>query len=401
MISRRKIRMQDGEMWRIIKIIFRRSKNKKSYVKEWENVFVNYVGVNHAIPINSGRAGLELILKHLGLRKGDEIIIPAYTLKDLILIIQSLGLKVITADIDLDTFNINLDSIEKKITKHTRVILATHMFGSPCQIDNIMKIAKKHSIYVIEDCAHSVGSEFQGKKTGSFGHASFFSFEAIKPINTYGGGMIVTDDLELSTKIRRTIKDYKKSNFGVIKKMIIANLENMILPTFFSYPFLCCLASPKLKKKVTGFYRFMQRHPSLNGMYTELQAQLGIEKLKSLDKLIKVRDKKADILKSLLNKEIKPQKSLIDTISNHYFFVALLPKWCDVIKIRKLLLKKGIDAGIGAEVTDDCGIVLGKNDCPNAIKVFKSAIHLPLYEGLPNSQIQKIANTLNSCINEK
>ena len=401
MIPRRKIHVQKGEIRKTIKILFRISKNKKQQVTEWETAFAKYLSVKHAIAVSSGRAGLKLILKSLKLNKGDEIIIPAYTLKELISIIESSGLVAVPVDIDIKTFNIDPNLIKKKISKRTKAILATHMFGSPCKIDKIMEIARKHSIYVIEDCAHSAGSEFQGKKTGSFGHASFFSFEAIKPINTYGGGMIVTDDLELSTKIRRTIKDYKKSNFGVIKKMIIANLENMILPTFFSYPFLCCLASPKLKKKVTGFYRFMQRHPSLRCRCTGLQADLGIEKLKSLDKRIKIRGGMAGILKSLLNKEIKPQKIFTDAISNYYFFVVLLPKLCDSIKIRKLLLKQGIDAGIGDEITDDCGTVLGKKDCPNVKKVFESAIQLPLYENLSNNQIQKIANTLNSYINEK
>jgi len=400
-IPRRKTHIQKGEVWRIFKIILRTLKNKTQYVKEWENDFAKYIGVKHAIAVSSGRAGLELILRSLKLNKLDEVIIPAYTLKDLIPVIQSLGFNVVPADIDLGTFNIDPDSIEKKITKRTKVILATHMSGSPCKIDKIIEIARKHSIFVIEDCAHSVGSDYNGFKTGSFGHAAFFSFEAIKPINTYGGSMIATNDKELANNIRCIIKNYKKSNLGVIKKMVVANLENVFLSTVFSFPFLHFLASPKLKKKVTSVYRFIQGHPSSRYMYTELQACLGIEKLKSLDKRIKIRQKKASILKSLLNKTIKPQKILKGIIPNYYLFVALLPHDCDIIRIRKLLLKKGIDASIEDEITDNCGAILGGKDCPDATKVFKSAIHLPLYEGLSKNQIQKIANTLNSCINEK
>ena len=398
MIPRRKINMQNGEIWKIIKILFRTSKNKKQYVKEWEKVFAKYTCVEQAIAVNSGRTGLELILRSLELNKGDEIIIPAYTLKDLIQVIQSLGFNVVPADIDEDTFNMYPDSIEKKITKHTKVILATHMFGSPCKIDKIMEIAKKHSIFVIEDCAHSAGAEFQGGKTGSFGHASFFSFEAIKPINTYGGGMIATDDSKLANKIRQSIENYKKSNFNVVKKMIVANLENIFISTIFSFPFFYLLASPKLKEKTASFYRLMHGHPSPHQGYTELQACLGIEKLKTLNERIKIRQKKAGILKSLLNKNIKPQKILTKASTNYYFFVALLPSGCDIIKTRKLLLKKGIDAGIEDEVTDDCGLILGKKDCPNAEKVFKSAIHLPLYSGLSDSQIEYIVKVLNSFI---
>ena len=397
MIPRRKIHVQKGEIWKIIKILFRISENKKQYVKELENVFAKYIGVKHAIAVSSGRVGLELILRSLELNKGDEVIIPAYTLKDLIPIIESLGLVVVPVDIDMGTFNIDPISIEKKITKRTKAILATHMFGSPCKIDKIMETARKHSIFVIEDCAHSAGAEFQGGKTGSFGHAAFFSFEAIKPINTYGGGMIVANDPELTNKIRRIIKDYKKSDLSVIKKVIVANLENIFLPTIFSFPFLYFLASPKLKKRVALFYRFIQGHPSSHQGYTQLQAYWGIEKLKNLDKRIGIRQKKASILKSLLNNDIKPQKILASAIPNYYFFVALLPGR-NTIKIRKQLLKRGIDAGIYDEITDNCGAILSEKSCPNATKVFKSAIHLPLYESLSNNQIQKIANTLNSCI---
>jgi len=389
--------MQNGEMWRIIKFLFRTSKNKKQYVREWEKDFAKYIDVKHSIAVSSGRAGLELILKSLELSKGDEVIIPAYTLKDLISVIQSLGFNVVPVDVDIETFNIDPSSIEKKITKRTKVILATHMFGSPCCIEKIMELAQKHSIFVIEDCAHSAGTEFQGRKTGSFGHAAFFSFEAIKPINTYGGGMVATNDLKLANKIRQSVKDYKKSNLSVIKKMIVANLENVFLPTIFSFPFLYLLASPKLKKKITSFYRFIQGHPSSHQGYTELQAYLGIEKLKTLDRRIKIRRKKSSILKSLLNNNIKPQKILTKASTNYYFFVASLPSGGDIIKIRKQLLKRGIDAGVYEEITDNCGLRLGKRDCHNTIKVFKSAIHLPLYESLSRDQIRYIAEVVSLC----
>ena len=100
----------------------------------------------------------------------------------------------------------------------------------------------------------------------------------------------------------------------------------------------------------------------------------------------------------MLNKDIRPQKIIADTITNYYFFVALLPCNYDLVKIRKLLLKKRVDVGICDEITDDCEGIVGRKDCPNTTKVFGSVIHLPLYESLSNSQIQNIANILNSCI---
>ncbi len=389
MIPRRKIDIQKGEFYKIIKLLFK-SQNHH-YLHSFEHKFANYIDVKHAIAVSSGRHAMKLILNSLNLNKGDEIIVPAYTLKDLIPIIQSLDLIVVTADIDINTFNIDSHSIKKKITKRTKVILVTHMFGSPCRIDEIMKLAKKHSLYVIEDCAHSVGSEFKGEKTGSFGDAAFFSFEPMKMINTYGGGMIVTNNSNLFNKIQQTIIGYKTKNWSIIKKVVVTYLEDVFLPTFFSYPFLYFLAS-RWKKKMVFFYRLIQGHPNPKTKYTEIQAFLGIEKLKTLKKRIAKRRKQARLFSSLFNNFIKPQKIENNIVSNYYFFVVLLPG--DITKKRKFLLKKGIDAGIHDEITDDCSALLNQN-CPNASYVFKHAIHLPLYENISKEKIKFLTKFLN------
>ncbi|MBL7147662.1 MAG: DegT/DnrJ/EryC1/StrS family aminotransferase, partial [Nanoarchaeota archaeon] len=283
-------------------------------------------------------------------------------------------------------------SIIKRITKRTRVILATHMFGSPCFIDEIMKIAKKYSIYVIEDCAHSLGSEFKGRKNGSFGDAAFFSFESMKPLGTYGGGMIVINNLELANKIKHDISSYKTKNLAILPKIFITYLEKTIMPTFLSKPFLYFLSS-KWKDKITFFYRVIQGHPNPQIKYTNIQAFLAIEKLKTLEQRNVKRREKIGLFDSLLNNNIKPQKIEKNGIPNYYFFVALLKD--NPISIRKLLLKKGVDTGINDEITDDCATLLGQKDCPNAQYVFQHAIHLPLYEDLSDKNIKLIAQLLN------
>lgn len=392
MIPRRKVHILKGEFLIAMRMVFKKSAGPFRYVDRWEEEFAKFIGVKYAISVSSGRSGMELILRSLGLDNGDEVIIPAYTLKDLIDIIRCLGLTPIPADIDLKTFNMDPDCMARRITGRTRVILATHLFGTPCQIDKILEIAGSKSIFVIEDCAHSAGAEFKGQKTGSFADAAFFSFETLKPINTYGGGMIVTNNAELNNKIRRETSSYNSPKVLSIKKMTAALFENIFLPTPVLFPVLYLLASKRWNKKMSCFYRTIQKSPKPGQIITDFQAVIGLEKLKGLEERINVRHKKADLLKSLLNSEILSQQIEEGVSPNYYFFVALLP--FDAWETRKFLLRHGIDAGIGAEIADDCGSFLGRTDCPNAKEVFRSAIQLPLHEGMSERNIQNIAEAL-------
>lgn len=394
MIPRRKAYILKGEFWASIWVWFKKSEDPSRYIKGWEDAFARYIGVKYAIAVGSGRSGMELILRSLQLNEGDEVIIPAYTLKDLVGIIASLGLTVIPADIDPKTFNLDPDSVTERITARTKVILATHLFGTPCQIDRILEITKHKSIFVLEDCAHSAGAASNGHKTGSFGDAAFFSFETIKPLNTYGGGMVVTNDEKLATKVRELIIPYRNQARIPLKKIIATYFENWFLSTSFSFPFLYLLASKYFNKKMYNFYRRTQRLSTARYSFTDFQAFVGLEKLKTLEKRIASRREKADLLKSLLDTKIIPQQIDEKITPNYYFFVALFP--FNISKIRRFLLMRGIDAGIGAEIADDCGSFLKRVDCPNVKKVFQRSIQLPLHEGVTNSNICYIANALNS-----
>lgn len=396
MIPRRKIHTIKGEYRLAIKMLLKNNSNLAGCISGWEEEFARYLGVRHALAVGSGRAGMKLILKSLRLKEGDEIIIPAYTLKDLISVIQSLGLKVVVADIDPKTFNIDPDSVAEKITGRTKVILATHIFGSPCRIDSILHLARPSSIFVIEDCAHSLGAEFNDRKTGSFADAAFFSFETIKPVNAYGGGMLVVNNEELFRKAQKDGLCYKNERKTSISKVAMAFLENLLLPTPLSYFPLSLLASRRCNKKIYGFYRRIQELSAQKKPFTDFQAFIGMQKLKSLDKRVAWRQKQASLLKLLLTKEIIPQQIEAQASSNYYFFVALLP--FDIWKARMALLRRGIDAGIAAEITDDCASFLGAEDCPNAKKAFQSAIQLPLHEGMDERQIRYVAETMNSII---
>ena len=414
MIPRRRIHITKGEFFIAARMALNKNKGSLPSIADWEREFAHFIGARYAIAVNSGRSGMELILGVLEFKRGDEIIIPAYTLKDLIGVITSVGLVPVPADINLETFNIDPDSIARKITDKTRAILTAHLFGTPCQIGKISEIVKGKSIFVIEDCAHSVGAEYDGRQTGSFGKAAFFSFETIKPINTYGGGMVVTNDEKLAGKMRHLVVRCKdRTDKILLRKIISAYFENWFLPTPLFFPFLYLLASPQWNKKMYSFYRRTQKlsapaplektsvRDEISNMvmrFTDFQVFIGLEKLKILKKKIAARQLQAGLFKSLLSNKIKSQFIKERVSPNYYFFVALLP--ANTWKARKFLLRNGIDAGIGAEITDDCASILKREDCPNAKEVFQRAIQLPLHEGMSSEHIRHIAKVLGNYLNE-
>ena len=390
-IPRRKIHVMEGEICKLIQSVFNKDRFT-NWVSNFEEEFARFIGAKYAMVVSSGRQGMEFIFRSLGLNKGDEIIIPAYTLKDLVSIIQSMGLIPVAADVHPKTFNIDPHSVVERITERTRAILATHLFGTPCQIDQILEIAQSKSIFVIEDCAHSVGSEFKGCQTGLFGNASFFSLETIKPINTYGGGMVTTNDGKLAHNLRKTAIRYEDKSRAPLKKIIAAFLESWFLPTPLSFPTLYLLASQHWRERMYSFYRRAQTLSAAKSPFTDFQGFIGLEKLKTLKQRISRRQAQANLLRSLLSKEVIPQQIGDGVCPNYYFFVALLPS--DIWKARKFLLMRGIDAGIGEEIADDCGRFLEREDCPNATEVSQHAIQLPLHEGMLESHIQYVARVL-------
>ena len=179
------------------------SGNFGSYLEGFESEFAKYCGVSHGIAVTSGTTALHLAVAALDLAPGDEILISASTNIATALAVIHNNLKPIPIDSDSDSWNINLELIERSITPKTRAIIPVHLFGRPIQMYQLMEIADKYNLIVIEDCAESHGATVNGKMTGSFGKMGCFSFYANKIITTGEGGMIVTEDINLAKKLRK------------------------------------------------------------------------------------------------------------------------------------------------------------------------------------------------------
>jgi CDP-6-deoxy-D-xylo-4-hexulose-3-dehydrase len=189
------------EVWDALESLLSTQVTMGEKVQRFESMFAEYVGVKHAVMVNSGSSANLLALSVLSspliaghLRPGDEVVTPAVTWATAIFPIANLGLVPVLVDVDLDSFDLVPEEIEKAITPRTRAILLVHLMGNPCDMDKIMSIARRHNLLVIEDACEAHGAEYHGRKVGSFGDFATFSFFFSHHISTMEGGMVLTNN---------------------------------------------------------------------------------------------------------------------------------------------------------------------------------------------------------------
>ena len=244
-------------------------KNKTNYwtgneCKKFEKEFSNYHNVKYSIAVSNGSVALEIALKALNLKKNDSVIVTPRSFIISASCVLNLGLKPIFADVD-DNGNLNIESIKNFYNKSVKAIIVVHLNGLPCDMDPIIKFVKENKIFLIEDCSQAHGAIYKNKKVGSFGNISTWSFCQDKIISTGGeGGMISTNNKNLWLKCW-SLKDHGKNYKNISKK-----------------------------KKSTDF-KWLHDGLGSNYRMTEIQAAIGRQQLKLLDKQIKKRNLIADL----------------------------------------------------------------------------------------------------------
>ena len=233
--------------------------SKGHFIKEFENKFAEYIGVKYGVTTTSGTTAIHLALASLGIGKGDEVIVPSFTMVGSVFPIIYCGAKPVLVDSEPETWNIDVDKIEEKITKNTKAIMVVHIYGHPCDMQAIIEIAEDHDLYVIEDAAEAHGAEYKGRKVGSFGDVSCFSFYANKIITTGEGGMILTDEKKI----------YERANM----------LKDMAF---------------------TKERRFLHYEIGYNYRMTNLQAAIGLAQLEKIDEFVEARRRNAKLYNKLL-----------------------------------------------------------------------------------------------------
>ena len=161
-----------------------------------------YMGVRHAVAVNSCTAGLHLACVVLGLQPGDEVILPAMTFCATANAVIHAGATPVLADVEPDTFNLDLDDVRRKLTSRTKAIIPVHFAGRPCAMSTLQQLTREHDLHMIEDCAHAIEADYEGRRVGSFGTLGVLSFYSTKNVVTGEGGMVLTNSAEIAAKIK-------------------------------------------------------------------------------------------------------------------------------------------------------------------------------------------------------
>ncbi len=332
-------------------------------VEEFEKKLCNYLEVDNAIVVSSGTAALHLSLQALNIKKGDEVIIPAFTFPATANVVELVGAKPVFVDINLDDFCINTDLIEASITDKTVAIMPVHEFGQAAKIDNIVALCKKHNLKLVEDAACAFGTEYSDQKVGTFGDLGCFSFHPRKAITTGEGGVIITNNNELSKKIRAL------RNHGM-------ETENNSIE--FNY---------------AGF----------NYRMTDFQAVLGVYQLDEFDKQIEIRTKLAEEYNKLL-KDIDwiiTPKLFENRRMTYQTYHVLVKDRIDRDKLIEYLYENGVQANYGAQAVNVQRYYNNKYhisvEClPNSFTAFTKGIALPIGDFLSNGNILSIISILKN-----
>ena len=227
-------------------------------VAEFEEAFARYVGAKYAVATSSCTAALHLALVALGIGEGDEVLVPTFTYVATANAVEYCRAKPVFVDIDLATFNMDVNQIEAKITRNTKAIIPVHLFGLTADMDLILEIARQHGLFVIEDAACAVGSRYKEHHTGTFGEAGCFSFHPRKIITTGEGGMITTDDAHLAERFRSL-----RSHGATVSDLERHTSRGFLLPAFTELGF--------------------------NYRMIDLQAAIGLKQMEKLEEILKRR----------------------------------------------------------------------------------------------------------------
>ena len=327
-------------------------------VKKFEDDIKSYLGVSEAIGVASGTDALHLALKALDITHGDEVITTPFTFFATVEAILYVGAKPVFVDIDENTYNIDPDKIEEKITPRTKAIIPVHISGCPADMIKINEIAQKYGLKIIEDAAQAFGAKIGDKKIGTFGDIACFSFYPSKNLGCFGdGGMVVTNNPEIADKIR-----------------ILRNH-----------------GSPG---------RYVHETVGLNSRLDEIQAGVLRIKLKHIDEYNSLRRKKANIYTKFLSDKVITPKEVENTYHVYHLY-SIRSESRD--KIKEILAKQGFPSVVYYPIPMHlqkaiANLGFKKGDFPIAEKVSREILALPIYPEIPDEEVFEISQIIIRCL---
>lgn len=330
--------------------------------KALEEELANFIGVNHAVALNSGTDALHLALRALDIGKGDEVISTAFTFVATAEAIGIVGAKPVFVDIDSNTFNIDPAKIEAAITPKTKAIIPVHLYGQPADMDAIMDIARRHNLYVIEDACQAIGALYKGKMVGSIGDIGCFSFYPTKNLGAMGDGGLLTTNSE--------------------------NIKNRVLAL----------------RNHGGAIRYHHDEIGVNSRLDEVQAAILRVKLKHINEWNKKRRENAARYNELFAKcaDIQTPQELDDTYCVYHQYTVKIPNRDN---IHKMLQERGVGAMLYYPIPLHLQKVheylgMSKGSLPVTEKNTEVVISLPMFPELTAEEQKTVADTLIQCVEE-
>ncbi len=401
---------EKDDVWLALRLIFCPWKWKKGRaMRELEEKFRNYLGMRHAFALNSGRSAFLAILNSLGLEKGGEVLLQAFTCNAAVNPIIWAGLKPVFVDIEKETLNINSRDLEGKITSKSRVVLIQHTFGAPAKINEILEICKKHNLILIEDCAHSLGADYNGEKVGTFGKASFFSLGRDKILSSVYGGIVVTNDKVLASQI----KDFQEkclmpSGCWILQQLLHPVLtKTIIMPLygFFGIGKYVLVAFQRLKIISKAVHKKEKQGEQPKYLPEKMPNALALLGLKQFEKLERFNQHRANIAeiydKEFSPVQVGPEQSGLEEWERIYMRYSILIEEYNTDKILKFFRKHKVFLDDGwrksAVVpigTDQEKMGYEKGSCPIAEEVAQKIINFPTHINISIKTAIRLKNLL-------
>jgi len=374
------------------------------HVAAFEQEFAKVLGQGYvrAVSTEYGRMALLAILKSMQFPPGSEIIVPALTFWVVPAMTMVAGLKPVFADIDPTTFTLSPAAVERAITPNTRAILPTHLYGLACDLDPLLALARRHNLKVIEDCAHSLGATYRGQMVGTFGDASFYSFQAFKPLNTFGGGLAWMRDAELALRVGEYADAEAPPSEERVRKILSGGKlqRTAIRPrvfTFSGFPIWWAASFTNVKPDVFMWEKVRPLEPQpphYRGKFSNVQAAIGLAGLAHLQEFIDRTRRHAGILDSLLGNLPGVAIPRIPTGQTHvyYQYCAYVP---DHLRLIKSCIRRGIDvAPMHVDVCTRMPFFDWKGPLAEGAGKAATAVQIPVYESLADHEIERIGRTV-------
>lgn len=343
---------------------------------QFEKEFAAYIGRKHALGIDSCTNSMHMTFVAMGIGKGDEVITTPMTFVATANSVVYTGATPVFVDVQPDTMNIDPVRIEKAITPRTKAILPVHMYGHPCDMDEIVAIAKRHNLKVVCDCAHAIEAEYKGKKVGSYGDAACYSFYATKNLATGNGGMMVTDDDAIADTI------------------VIIRDHGMSAGAWARY--------------YTGeFKHYQMTHLGYKCIMWDLQASLGLQQLRRIES----RHIKREALAALYDKKLKrlgeniqPFKTTRPVKHAHHLYPVILTG-VDRDWVAGKMEEKGIGVGVHfrpVHLEPYYREVWGHKpgEFPVTEKAGEKLLSLPFWPEMKEEELNRVVDTLDEVIKE-